>query len=74
MAECGDHSNSVGSSEERNGTSAKKTEWVRLNVGGRNFVTTRTTLCRDPKSFFSRLCREDGDLTSDKVSKSYKSI
>ena len=31
------------------------------------FMTTRTTLCRDPKSFLYRLCQEDPDLNSDKV-------
>uniref|UniRef100_UPI00358E09E9 BTB/POZ domain-containing protein KCTD5-like n=1 Tax=Myxine glutinosa TaxID=7769 RepID=UPI00358E09E9 len=40
--------------------------WVRLNVGGTCFVTTSGTLCRDPKSFLSRLCQEDPDLDSDK--------
>lgn len=46
---------------------ARKTEWVKLNVGGHQFLTTRTTLCRDPKSFFYRLCQEDELLASDKV-------
>lgn len=46
----------------------RKSEWIRLNVGGHHFLTTRTTLCRDPKSFFFRLIQEDNNLASDKVS------
>ena len=45
-----------------------ESKWVRLNVGGTYFLTTRTTLCRDPKSFLCRLCQEDPDLSSDTVS------
>lgn len=45
--------------------------WVKLNVGGTHFLTTRTTLCRDPNSFLCRLIREDPDpdviLQTDKV-------
>ncbi|XP_028844728.1 BTB/POZ domain-containing protein KCTD2 [Denticeps clupeoides] len=40
--------------------------WVRLNVGGTYFVTTKQTLCREPKSFLYRLCQDDPDLDSDK--------
>lgn len=42
-------------------------KWVRLNVGGTYFLTTRQTLCRDSKSFLYRLCQADPDLDSDKV-------
>lgn len=45
----------------------KKDVWIRLNVGGQIFLTTRQTLCRDSKSFFFRLCQDDPDLPSDKV-------
>ena len=65
MAEEGMDTNHVGA---RNSLSRfRKEEWVILNVGGTVFMTTRTTLCRDPKSFLYRLCQEDPDLNSDKV-------
>lgn len=45
-------------------------KWVRLNVGGTYFVSTRQTLCREPKSFLCRLCCQEGpELGSDKVSR-----
>ncbi|KAK3089211.1 hypothetical protein FSP39_001773 [Pinctada imbricata] len=43
-----------------------KSQWVKLNVGGTIFMTTRTTLCRDPKSFLYRLIQEEPDLNTDK--------
>lgn len=43
-------------------------QWVRLNVGGTYFLTAKTTLARDPNSFLYRLCQEDSDLISDRVS------
>ncbi|XP_064011386.1 BTB/POZ domain-containing protein KCTD17 isoform X3 [Pogoniulus pusillus] len=44
------------------GTPAK---WVRLNVGGTVFLTTRQTLCREQKSFLCRLCQGE-ELQSDR--------
>lgn len=42
-------------------------QWVKLNVGGKCFLTTKTTLSRDPNSFLSRLIKEDSELISDRV-------
>lgn len=42
-------------------------QWVKLNVGGTYFLTTKTTLARDPNSFLYRLVQDDSDLISDKV-------
>ncbi|CAI8043576.1 BTB/POZ domain-containing protein KCTD5 [Geodia barretti] len=39
-------------------------EWVRLNVGGTVFLTTKTTLCREKSGFLARLCQDDPDLPS----------
>lgn len=48
----------------KNGGSAN--QWVRLNVGGTTFMTTKTTLSRDTNSFLARLIRDDSDLISDR--------
>ncbi|XP_013402846.1 BTB/POZ domain-containing protein KCTD5 [Lingula anatina] len=45
---------------------SRKNSWIKLNVGGTVFMTTRTTLCRDPKSFLFRLIQDDPDLNTDK--------
>ncbi|XP_074758544.1 BTB/POZ domain-containing protein KCTD17 [Athene noctua] len=42
-----------------------QTKWVRLNVGGTVFLTTRQTLCREQKSFLCRLCQGE-ELQSDR--------
>ncbi|GAB6025884.1 BTB/POZ domain-containing protein kctd5 [Chamberlinius hualienensis] len=52
-------------SPNQNGVSKNK-QWVKLNVGGTCFTTTKTTLCRDPKSFLYRLCQDGMDLNSDR--------
>lgn len=49
-------------------SSLAKTEWVRLNIGGKEFVTTKTTLCKNAQSFFYKLCQDDPSvgLTTDR--------
>nr|CAD7425684.1 unnamed protein product [Timema monikensis] len=54
------------SPEENNIIKRGSKQWVRLNVGGTYFLTTKTTLSRDPNSFLYRLCQEDSDLISDR--------
>merc|ERR1712002_1289439 len=49
-----------------NSSTSLRKEWVRLNVGGTLFMTTKTTLCKDPKSFLYRLCQDSSDLGSEK--------
>lgn len=42
-------------------------EWVKLNIGGSHFLTTKTTLCREKGTFLARLVQDDPDLPSLKV-------
>jgi len=48
-------------------SSPTKQRWVRLNVGGQIFLTTKTTLMKEAESFLSRLTLDDPDLQTDKV-------
>lgn len=66
MAECPEINGIANDTPSKDWVCSRKSEWIRLNVGGHHFLTTRTTLCRDPKSFFFRLCQEDNNLASDK--------
>lgn len=62
-------SNSAVDSKSLNGEVSHEngaSKWIRLNVGGKHFVTTSTTLSKYPKSFLYRLCQKDPDLDSDK--------
>lgn len=59
---------SISSCSKCNGNDSQlKHTWVKLNVGGTQFLTTKTTLCRDPQSFLYRLCQDEDNLKSDKV-------
>ncbi|KAI5622692.1 BTB/POZ domain-containing protein KCTD5 [Silurus asotus] len=58
----------VSAADRVHSANTASSKWVRLNVGGTYFLTTRQTLCRDPKSFLYRLCQADPDLDSDKAS------
>lgn len=56
----------VESNSSQNPPLASLASWVRLNVGGTIFATTRSTLAKDPHSFLYRVCRSDDDLESNK--------
>ena len=47
--------------------STPKEDWVKLNIGGTVFMTTKTTLCRYPNSFLARMLQNDPELPSLKV-------
>ena len=54
-------------SPSQSGLVGSRDEWVRLNVGGTIFLTTKTTLCKEKGGFLARLCQDDPDLPSLKV-------
>jgi hypothetical protein len=47
-------------------SSDTKRDWVLLNVGGKHFMTTRSTLSKE-ESFLGRLCQYEPDLKTDLV-------
>lgn len=59
----------VGNGSVINPTGGNNGKWVRLNVGGTVFLTTRQTLLKEQTSFLYRLCQQQ-DLHSDTVSPS----
>lgn len=52
--------------DSRRNSKSRASQWIKLNVGGTTFMTTRTTLCKDHKSFLYRLVQEEPDLNTDK--------
>ena len=57
----------LGNGSVINPTGGNNGKWVRLNVGGTVFLTTRQTLLKEQTSFLYRLCQQQ-DLHSDTVS------
>ncbi|XP_068610995.1 BTB/POZ domain-containing protein KCTD5 [Brachionichthys hirsutus] len=60
----GTDSQSIGNGSVINPTRGSDGKWVRLNVGGTVFLTTRQTLLKEQTSFLYRLCQQQ-DLHSD---------
>lgn len=58
--------NIIGNGSAVNTTGGNNGKWVRLNVGGTVFLTTRQTLLKEQTSFLYRLCQQQ-DLHSDTV-------
>lgn len=58
---------SLGNGSAINPSGGNSGKWVRLNVGGTVFLTTRQTLLKEQTSFLYRLCQQQ-DLHSDTVS------
>ncbi|XP_047233979.1 BTB/POZ domain-containing protein KCTD5 isoform X6 [Girardinichthys multiradiatus] len=60
----GTASQSIGNGSVINPNGGNNSKWVRLNVGGTVFLTTRQTLLKEQTSFLYRLCQQQ-DLHSD---------
>merc|ERR1719219_660026 len=52
----------VAGEEERPGVKGAMTDWLRLNVGGTLFETSRSTLTSDPDSILSRMFEPNSNL------------
>ncbi len=64
--ESGGAENIIGNGSAVNTAGGNNGKWVRLNVGGTVFLTTRQTLLKEQTSFLYRLCQQQ-DLHSDTV-------
>ncbi|CAF1652220.1 unnamed protein product, partial [Didymodactylos carnosus] len=53
-------SQTLSSSTVKTKISELKKDWIRLNVGGKYFMSTRSTLCKE-ESFLCRLCQNQED-------------
>ncbi|XP_058650134.1 BTB/POZ domain-containing protein KCTD5 isoform X4 [Onychostoma macrolepis] len=62
--ESGGAENIIGNGSAVNTAGGNNGKWVRLNVGGTVFLTTRQTLLKEQTSFLYRLCQQQ-DLHSD---------
>jgi len=54
-----------GTTEDNGNMADRRGEWVRLNVGGTHFLTTRSTLCKDPQSLLCKLLQGTSPLLAD---------
>ncbi|KIH57503.1 K+ channel tetramerization domain protein [Ancylostoma duodenale] len=61
------HSREWQQSIDRRDLGGTSSNWIRLNVGGKIFQTTRDTLMKVPGSFLYRLCQDDKRLPSVKI-------
>lgn len=46
---------------------SSREEWIKLNVGGTVFLTTKTTLCKEKGSLLAKLAQGDSEFPSIKV-------
>lgn len=65
--------NIIGNGLAVNTTGGNNGKWVRLNVGGTVFLTTRQTLLKEQTSFLYRLCQQQ-DLHSDTVRQQWVTV
>lgn len=61
--DCDNIENSVKILEEENGKSKVVSDWITLNVGGKHFTTSRSTLlAKEPLSMLARMFADDNNM------------